>query len=464
MKLIKPTIPMVVGLVVVMFGLTTRGQEAHDQLTFPNGPLETMLAKGPTRLHDAKVSRDETAPAPLFALKTVPTVAPAVTPTIPWSDGAKVETATECYPNGNIKVEREVILDSAANYVNHGKYTMYGLDGSVLKTGEFRDGKQHGKWIQHFTEDKGHIISAEQQKEFAGPFVSEATFVDGTLNGTWTIKDCSGQNIIEWSFSHGVRNGKWTWWHSNGQKWLEATCKNGALNGELLEWDRDGKLVAQFAYIDGRYLAKEVGWYALGHKHFEGEYLRVPTMPEPVYDWWTGSATAPDAAPTGEDQKHGVWTAWYRNGNKKTEGAYDHGVLIGKFTWWYENGQKQAEGEYLAGVDSGTWTTWHPNGLRESQITYVDGEPIGTWMRWDTEGKLAGMRDFDIEPSKKAPIDRANTGQRPSSTVRSRSQKAPMARTNTGQRPSSTVRSRSQKAPMARTNTSQQPSSTVRSR
>jgi len=442
MKLIKPTIPMVIVLVVVMSGLTTRGQEAHDQLKFPNAPRQTLLAKRPTAVHDAKVSRDEIAPSPPFSMSTLPSVAPGATPMTASSDGAQVETATERYPNGSIKVEREVILDSEANYVNHGKYTMYGLDGSVLKTGEFREGKQQGKWIQHFSEDKGYIISAEQQRDFAGPFVSEATFVDGKLHGTWTIKDRSGQNIIEWNFSHGDRNGKWTWWHSNGQKWLEATYKNGALNGQLLEWDRDGKLAAQFTYVDGRYLAKEVGWYALGHKHFEGEYLRVPTMPQPVYDWWTGTATGPDAAPTGEDQKHGVWTAWYRNGNKKSEGSYDHGVLTGKFTWWYENGQKQAEGEYLAGEESGTWTTWHPNGLRESQIVYLDGKPIGTWMRWDTEGKLVGMRDFDLEASKKSQKGSANNTRRPSSTSRSRYQKTPTGRANTTQRPSSTARSR----------------------
>jgi len=375
MMLMKSTVGMVIGLVVVLAGMTAEGQEPPELVTVPDNP--------------------------------------------------RLETVTERYPNGNIKVEREVVQDDAGNYVNHGTYKMYDLDGEILKTGEFQNGKQHGRWVQYFAEDEGHLFAGEPQKEFEGPFVSEATFVDGKLHGTWTIKDRDGQNIVEWSFSHGDRSGKWTWWHSNGQIWLEAAYENGAFNGELLERDPNGKLVAQSTYIEGRHLVKDVKWFALGQKQFEGAYLRVQTVPQPVYDWWTGTSTPPSATPTGKDQRHGVWIAWYRNGNKKTQGKYDHDVPTGKFTWWFENGQKQAEGEYGAGLESGTWTTWHPNGLRESQVTYVNGKRIGTWMRWDGEGKLVGMRDFDIADSenatkKSAKKNRANTTQRPSTTVRSR--------------------------------------------
>ena len=49
-------------------------------------------------------------------------------PTLAPSDGAvgaegNVEQVTERYPNGKIKIERQVTKDAAGNYVNHGTYT-----------------------------------------------------------------------------------------------------------------------------------------------------------------------------------------------------------------------------------------------------------------------------------------------------------------------------------------------------
>jgi YD repeat-containing protein len=417
MTLIKSALRMVVVLAAVLVALPTRGDQPQHQAEVSDKPLETIVATGPGTLRLPRVFSARAAPQPLSSARKAPQVPPMAMLATPRSDGTKVEPVTERHPNGNVKVERQVIRDAAGNYVNHGTYIVYDLDGKILKRGVFQNGKQHGTWTQTLATNGEYLALGQQQKEFSGPFVSEATFIDGKLDGTWTITDREGQKIIEWSFDRGVRDGRWTWWHSNGQKWLEATYKKGVLDGELLEWDRDGEVTAQSTYIGGRYLAKTVEWYALGQKKFEGAYLQVPGVPQPVYDWWTGGATAPSALPTGEDQKHGPWIGWYGNGNKKTEGRYDHDVPVSKFTWWYENGQKQAEGGYEAGLKSGTWTTWHPNGLRESQVTYVDGERIGTWMRWDAQGKLVGMRDFNIKGSKNTLGNRGNTSRRPSSAA-----------------------------------------------
>ena len=323
-------------------------------------------------------------------------VSPAPSPALV-SDGAatsegNIEQVAERYPNGKIKIERQVTKDASGNYVNHGTYTRYDIDGKVQRTGTFLNGKQHGSWTQSFAKDEGHLFVMDPEGEFRGPFASQATFNDGQLDGVWTIKDHNGQNIVEWTFDNGTRNGKWTWWYSNGQKRLEATYQNGKLDGEEMEWSRNGKLIAKNTYIDGRHLTATVGWYTLGQKHFEGYYLSVVKMPEATYDWWDGTVTTAATTPTGEDLQHGVWIEWYQSGNKKTEAHYDHGVATGKFVWWYENGQKQAEVDYQAGVPSGIWMTWHPNGLKESQAEYHNGQQIGQWMHWDANGKLIEVR------------------------------------------------------------------------
>ena len=350
----------------------------------------------------APPAKDETmAPSADHTARSVaPAPAPAPSATSD-ADGALVASVTLTEASRSV---RQVTKDAAGNYVNHGTYTAYAPDGTVQKTGVFQNGKLQGKWTQSFAKDEGHLFAADHDTEFQGPFVSEATFVDGQLDGTWTIKDRNGQNIVEWNFDHGARNGKWSWWYPNGDKRLEATYKNGNLDGEVSEWNQGGQLASKTTYVDGKLLDKVVGWYALGQKHFEGFYLRVAHMPEATYDWWKGSIATAAATPTGEDQKHGTWTEWYRSGNKKTEVQYDHNVAVGKFAWWYENGQKQAEVEYQMGVYNGTFTTWHANGLKESQAEYRNGELVDKWMHWDADGKLVEMRD----PSKAAPEGKNN--------------------------------------------------------
>jgi uncharacterized protein len=308
------------------------------------------------------------------------------------SDGT-VEQVTERYPNGKIKIERQVTKDAAGNYVNNGVYTRYDADGKVQSTGAYLNGKQHGPWTQTFVKDEGHLFLIDREGEFHGPFVSQVMFNEGQLDGVWTIKDRGGQNIVEWTFDNGVRNGKWTWWYANGQKRLEATYVNGKLEGDEMEWGRDGKLIAKNTFINGRHLTATVGWYTLGQKHYEGYYLSVVKMPEATYDWWNSTVTTAATTPTGEDLQHGAWIEWYPSGNKKTEARYDHGVAMGRFVWWYENGQKQAEVDYEAGAPNGVWVTWHPNGQKESQAEYHNGQLIGQWMHWDANGKLIGVKN-----------------------------------------------------------------------
>jgi antitoxin component YwqK of YwqJK toxin-antitoxin module len=310
-------------------------------------------------------------------------------------DAGKVELVTERYPNGKVKIEREVGQDAAGNYVNQGSYKFYNLAGEVVKSGEFFSGKQIGKWTQTFTKDEGQLFSCGQEGEFLGPFTSEATFQEGRLHGAWTITDAQGQKIIQWFFDNDARSGTWTWLHPNGQKRLEATYRNGLLNGDVQEWDREGKLLSQTSYVDGQSLVKSVQWYTLGQKHFEGSYLHAQSTPTVNYDWWNSKLTIGAAPAAGPDQRHGVWTEWYRNGNKKAEGQYDHDVATGKFTWWYENGQTQAEGDYETGQKTGTWVTWHPNGLKESLGEFKDGKLVTKWLHWSEDGKVSEVEDRD---------------------------------------------------------------------
>ena len=366
----------VVGIVLV--SLTVGAQELKkDSRTFST---TISVADGPSLPTTAK-------------RKTAPKVAPArATAAAEVVDMGRLEMITERYPDGKVKVEREVGQDAAGNYINQGTFKVYAPSGEVIKSGEFLNGKKQGKWTQLLARDDGHLFSASQDKQWSGPFTSEVTFQDNRLHGTWTIKDSHGQTVIQWCFDNGTRSGTWTWWNCNSQKHLEATYVNGALNGAVLEWDHDGKIVSQNTYIDGKCVVKTVGWYTLGQKRYEGTYLRASDMPEATYDWWNSRILTLTAPAASTDLQQGLWTEWYPSGSKKTEAQYDRGVAVGKITWWYENGQQQAEGEFEAGKRSGTWITWHANGLKESLVEYKAGKRATKMLTWSSEGSLLESR------------------------------------------------------------------------
>jgi len=317
----------------------------------------------------------------------------------------ELELITERFPNGAVKIERQVAQDAEGNYVNHGQYTEYDTRGKIRRAGEFRDGRQHGKWTRHFQAGECSLFSGSIEKQFPGPFVSEATFEDGKLHGAWTIRSAAGQKIIEWSFDQGVRHGKSTWWHPRGEVRREVAYHQGEPDGDLIEWAPDGKAILRVTFLKGRQLHHDVQTYPTGRTSYEGDYLLPPSVSVPAYDWWEGTAKSIPVGTTGPKQKHGRWIGYYANGFKKVTGAYEFDVPVGKFTWWYENGQKQAEGEYIEGREHGRWITWHPNGQKESEGEYTDGVVSGVWMRWLTNGKKVEVFDYSLEAESGATSD-----------------------------------------------------------
>jgi len=306
----------------------------------------------------------------------------------------QTDVVRERYPDGRIKIQREVALDDQRNYVNHGTYRMFDPRGRTIAEGRYCMGKRHGRWVRHLAAGQGGQLSGILDRRFGGSFLSEATFVDGKLHGTWTITSAAtNRKVIEWQFDSGVRHGTATWWHPNGQTWRVVTFKKGVPDGDSLEWGQDKKLAGQTTFIDGRELSTKVDWYARGKKKYEGSYL-LARQPQPDFDWWNATAETPRAEKTGPDQKHGPWTAWYSNGQKQAEGRYEKDVPVGKFTWWHSNGQKEAEGLYAAGVQEGTWITWHRNGMKETEAVYEGGVLKGRLLRWEADGKLAEIQEF----------------------------------------------------------------------
>jgi len=82
------------------------------------------------------------------------------------------------------------------------------------------------------------------------------------------------------------------------------------------------------------------------------------------------------------DLPSGVFTEWYSESVKKSEGYHEAGVKEGLWTQWHANGVKKIEGHYEVGKKDGHWTQWYDNGSRESEGYYTNDYKDDLWTSW----------------------------------------------------------------------------------
>ena len=63
--------------------------------------------------------------------------------------------------------------------------------------------------------------------------------------------------------------------------------------------------------------------------------------------------------------RHGLFRAFYRNGQLKSEGQYEHDAEQGLWRDYHENGQLAAEGLYENAEEAPGWKYWNSDGVPE---------------------------------------------------------------------------------------------------
>src|SRR5262245_45483663 len=102
----------------------------------------------------------------------------------------QTEVIKERFPSGLVKIERQVTQDGQGNYLNHGPWKMWDERGNLIAQGEYDLGERNGEWIRWYrAAAESELFSKLPYSQFIGPFVSQATFKRGKLDGVWIIYD-----------------------------------------------------------------------------------------------------------------------------------------------------------------------------------------------------------------------------------------------------------------------------------
>ncbi len=298
----------------------------------------------------------------------------------------------ERYPNRKVKVSRSVVQTSTSDYINHGPWRYWDPNGALIAEGTYRFGKRHGVWTRQHLRSDSVLFKTASFNEAKAPFISQAEFRDGQLDGTWVISDANGTALVRWQFSTGQRRGEQMWYYPDGKVLQSFVYKDGLADGPMIIRNSDGQIVDQIEFEGGRQRITEVTYYeGTKNKKSQGGCL-LSVVKKTKDDWWKALPATFESV--GKPIKHGKWIVWYPSGQRALEGEFKYGKPEGQFHWWYPSGQVALEGVYNKGHAEGEWIWRHENGLRRMHGSYVAGAPMGEWLWWRDDGKLAHQSNF----------------------------------------------------------------------
>lgn len=363
---------------------------------------------------------------------------------------ADVKTVDEKWPDGSLKVRREMIDDVRGRPVQNGLETHYYSGGAKQSETTYRFGVPDGPWREYYMSGKvkaegaihrGQKDGLETTYTEAGDKSSQVTYQEGKRNGK-TTKWQGGRKIFEadydndhlvgtlqqwygngtprlvqqykagvldgpeyrWfadgtkfsvaNYTAGQKDGEFTEWHPNGQLKYHTTYKNGQPNGKFEERFSDGALKGTGAYLDG---LPDGSW----KEWFELDELPSDAKGETASPDKPAAAEEKDAAETKTRQHvlaaernyhrgklNGKQITYHKNGQKQLEIAVVEDRREGPYVEWYDSGQVRSEGKYFHDQPDGEATFWYDDGKPWAVYNYFRGRPVGRWVQWDRDGNI----------------------------------------------------------------------------
>jgi antitoxin component YwqK of YwqJK toxin-antitoxin module len=313
----------------------------------------------------------------------------------------EVELIRERYPDGKVLIERQVTLNGEGNYVNHGAWKQYSTKGDVIAEGQYNFGQRIGLWTRWIGQKESKLFNELPFKQFKPPFMSQANFAEGKMDGEWIVTDANERKVMAVSLKNGERHGTATTWLPNGNIYMQMTYDQSIPVGDMLQantktgelqkiasYDRGHRVITKSEHYPSR--SRQVG----KERQLKSEvmYLAAKSVMQSPDDFWTMTTAKYEAE--GEDLRHGTARTWYANGQPQQDGFYTNGKKTGTFTYWHENGQVYVIGEYRDDLAEGTWTWWHDNGQKSAVGKYEDGKLVGEWRWWDPQGQLTKHQTY----------------------------------------------------------------------
>ena len=321
----------------------------------------------------------------------------------------------------------------------HGPYTRELLDGGLLISGAFDQGRSDGEWL-YYHQAAGDLLS------------KRAFYVLDVPHGDWFEYSIEGMIQKEQHFDMGVACGIWREYDGDGAVfsevvylgcdgevigneppegltlapkdvdpgWAGLSCPAGTLvkddeqdpgarwcvdgsgqrDGPYGRWTTEGRKLTGGLYADGMRTGVWTTWNEEASLwEEEGPVIRQETWNADALDgpWWSWAASGmPQEAGTYTGgQRSGVWTGWYPHGKRSWEGAYQAGEKSGAWTEWWSDGITREESTWAAGLLHGAYALNYADGKRSMEGSYADDRETGTWTSYWPNGLVWSEGEYE---------------------------------------------------------------------
>lgn len=166
------------------------------------------------------------------------------------------------YPDGTIRMEREIALMSDNSFVNDGSYIEYYEDGTKFAEGNFTEGIMDGDWkywhpngqlCKDITYKAGKPDGSHKVFREDGTVESVQVFKDGVRNGEWISYFEDGETVkMKTEFDTGRLSGQRITYYRDGSVRQQAEFSDGLLDGQTTEFGKDGKKLAEAVFEKGK--------------------------------------------------------------------------------------------------------------------------------------------------------------------------------------------------------------------
>lgn len=216
------------------------------------------------------------------------------------------------------------------------------------------------------------------------PYIIRNTYKNNILHGE-TIKFFANKQICEkGNYELGQKVGEWNYFHFNGTPRMTEIYKGGILTLEVVpEYNSQGKLISMKKYKAGKLINKII-YYSTGEVHKEYGFA--------------GSANDSTGSTTGfAGSANGVYTEFFKSGAIRTIGYYVNSKKQGYWSTYTNDTPRQliSRISYLDDEYHGHYQKWYKNGNLKEDRYYFVGLCEGTSISYRENGSISCIEIFN---------------------------------------------------------------------
>lgn len=320
---------------------------------------------------------------------------------------------------------------------------------------EFRNGKAYFKNSLFSGNAEGYYtLKPGSDSRRRPPFAKKGSFIDGQLDGEYSVYNPNQSFISRETYKNGVKNGPFYYYYETGELEVKGFFKNDTLNGLIegyyksgkkyyvnlyqngerhgkctayfengnleteTEWNQGVPVSRHFGYFPDENLRYQKAFNQMGELHGENyifhrtgcpaneEYYKNGKLDSVQRAWDALTCTIIKSGFWKEGKEHGIFVDYNAFGDTLSFMSFQEGKKHGKYAQYKEAREADTKRAYLqietigyydSGFAHGPWIYGQVSNYQRREGTYDHGVKIGTWKYFDHKGELLLIQEYDQE-------------------------------------------------------------------